>query len=32
MPVSLELARSLAAKKQAAVVQAKSNINNFTLE
>jgi enoyl-CoA hydratase len=32
MPVAMELARSLAAKKQSALAQAKANINGFFLE
>jgi enoyl-CoA hydratase/carnithine racemase len=32
MPVAMELAQSLAAKKQAALLQAKANINGFFLE
>jgi enoyl-CoA hydratase len=32
LPAAMELAQSLAAKKQAAIVQAKANINNFFME
>jgi enoyl-CoA hydratase len=32
MPVAMELAHSLAAKKQSAIVQAKANINGFFME
>jgi enoyl-CoA hydratase/carnithine racemase len=32
MPVAMELAQSLAAKKPTAIAQAKANINGFFLE